>query len=131
MRRIKKLILAMICMCVITLGAGFCIGNVNAMDNTNARAIESYSRSTVIGLQTYGSVDVSVVIKHNMTTGKSWINSVSHTDHYNPTYLDLKTVSVSTNPAVNEYFTGSKRIKVTLKYRKSGSVITTNRYIQL
>lgn len=94
MKRIKKLILAMICMCVITLGAGFCVGNVNATDNTSARSIESYSRSTVIGLQTYGSVDVSVVIKHNMTTGKSWISSVSHTDHYNPTYQDLKTISV-------------------------------------
>ena len=124
MKRIKKLILAMICMCVITLGAGFCVGNVNAMDNTSARSIESYSRSTVIGLQTYGSVDVSVVIKHNMTTGKFYVYNTDYNTHFNTGYGGVGVSAFSTNPAKGQEIKG-KVITAKITYYQFGILSET------
>lgn len=95
-------------------------------------SVETYTRNVTIGLGIYGSVDAQVDIRHNITTGKSYVLSVKHEDKYSYKYkLNISTISVTTNPKVGSYFSGSIRLSLILKYKVSGNVHTETRYIQL
>ena len=104
---------------------------VNALDNNSARAIESYTKEYVVGCGEIGYSRVKLTIKHNMTTGKSWIVSVKHTDTVYPQYVTGKINSVSTDPAIGKYFSGVISLKIDVHYQNAGKKHTATQYFRL
>ena len=125
-----KLILSLTLVSVLSLA---CVSQVSALeDGASTRAIETYTRSTNINLTSnYGYVTATINISHNMTTGKSWLTSVSITPHFNVSYTSLRTVDFDTDPALGTYFQGAIKVKITYRYQDVYNSYTAYGYIQL
>ena len=102
---------------------------VQALDNLSPRALETYTKHTVIGCGEIGYTEVTLYITHNMTTGKSWISSISHDDTVFVLYPLADITSVETDPDIDEYFTGKISIKITVHYSNIGHDFQTIKYI--
>lgn len=130
MKKFMKLILSLTLVSVLSLAG---ISQVSALeDGASTRAIETYTRSTNIQLASdHGYVTATININHNMTTGKSWITSVSIKPYFNESYLLLRTVDVNTSPDIGVYFQGAINVKITYKYADKYTTYTRYGYIQL
>lgn len=131
MNVIKKCLHGFIILGLIISGSLIGIKKVDAVSCKQAKALETYSRKVTVGCGDVGYSNVNVNITHNMTTGKSYVSSVSHSDTIFPMYVSAKITSVETSPKVKEYFTGSISIKVTVRYTNNGSSNSSSGYIQL
>ena len=130
MKKFMKLILCCTLVSILSLAG---ISQVSALeDGASSRAIETYTRSTNIQLNSnHGYVTATINISHNMTTGKSWITQITIKEHFNVSYNYLDTVDFDTNPALNTYFQGAIKVKITYKYQDIYSNYTVYGYIQL
>ena len=130
MKKLMKLILSLTLVSVLSLAG---ISQVSALeDGASTRAIETYSRSVDIQLAgDYGYVTATINISHNMTTGKSWITQVSVKEHFNVSYVLLRTEDINTSPTIGTTFQGAIKVKIIYKYVHNNTHYTTNGYIQL
>lgn len=129
--RKNLIVLSVLFMMLLTVFGGS--SNVNALENNSVtpRAIETYTKDYVVGCDDYGYSKIKLTIKHNMTTGKSWIVSVKHTDTIYPQYITCKINSVDTDPAVGQYFSGVISLKIDVHYQNAGKKLTATQYFRL
>lgn len=129
MKKFMKLILCCTLVSILSLAG---ISQVSALeDGASSRAIETYTRSTNIDLGVYGYTKVTISIRHNMTTGNSYISQITCQPFFNESYITLRTKSVSTNPALEKTFSGPINVKITYKYINNTTTYTAYGYIQL
>lgn len=130
MKKLMKLILSLTLVSVLSLAG---ISQVSALeDGASTRAIETYTRSTNITLNSnHGYVAVTIHINHNMTTGKSYLTKIVVTPYFNVGNMYLKSKSITTNPALQEVFSGAINVKITYKYQDLYNTYTSYGYIQL
>lgn len=130
MKKFMKLILCCTLVSILSLAG---ISQVSALeDGASSRAIETYTRSTNITLNSdHGYVTATIYINHNMTTGKSYLTKIIVQPHFNINNNFLRTVSVSSNPAIEETFSGAIKVKITYKYADRYNTYTKYGYIQL
>lgn len=130
MKKLMKLILSLTLVSVLSLAG---ISQVSALeDGASTRAIETYTRSTDIQLASnHGYVSVTLYINHNMTTGKSYISRIEYQPHFNVYNFYLYDKGISTNPGLEEVFSGAINIKITYKYQDLNTTYTRIGYIQL
>lgn len=130
MKKFMKLILCCTLVSILSLAG---ISQVSALeDGASTRAIETYTRSTNITLNSnHGYVKATININHNMTTGKSWITQVSVKEYFEVSNAFLYTDDVDTDPALGTYFQGAIKVKITYKYGDGYSTYTKYGYIQL
>ena len=129
--RKNLIVLSVVFMMLLTVFGGSL--NINALENNSvtSRAIESYTKEYVVGCGEIGYSRVKLTIKHNMTTGKSWIVSVKHTDTVYTQYVTGKINSVSTDPAIGKYFSGVISLKIDVHYQNAGEELTATQYFRL
>lgn len=130
MKKFMKLILCCTLVSILSLAG---ISQVSALeDGASTRAIETYTRSTNITLNSDdGYVTATINISHNMTTGKSWLTSVSVNEHFNVSDEFLRTYDINTNPTLGTTFQGAIKVKITYKYKDKYNTYTKYGYIQL
>ena len=130
MKKFMKLILCCTLVSILSLAG---ISQVSALeDGASSRAIETYTRSTNITLNgDDGYVKMTIYISHNMTTGKSWLTKIACQEHFDVTDFYLDTVDFYSNPALNTYFQGAIKVKITYKYKDRYNTYTKYGYIQL
>lgn len=130
MKKFMKLILCCTLVSILSLAG---ISQVSALeDGASTRAIETYTRSTNITLNgSDGYVTLTIHISHNMTTGKSWLTKIVCQEHFNVADVYLRTEDFDSNPALNTYFQGAVKVKLTYKYKDKYSTYTKYGYIQL
>lgn len=130
MKKFMKLILSLTLVSVLSLAG---ISQVSALeDGASSRAIETYTRSTNITLNgSDGYVTATIYINHNMTTGKSYLTRISLVEHFNISNDYLRSVSMSSDPALQKVFSGAIKVKLTYKYADKYSNHTVYGYIQL
>lgn len=113
----KKIIKIIVCS-LICLSINILTLNVKSSyaEEISTYAIERYNRTITFGLNDMGSVKITLVLNHNLTTKKTFIEEVQKEINFNKAYIFLKFKSVKTNPDIGVTFTGSKQIKVTITY---------------
>ena len=130
---IKKSLIALSILCVMFMTSLSSNVKVNALENNynnvSTRALETYTKSVKVGLGVAGYTEVTLKITHNMTTGKSYISSISHSDYINVGYVTAKVKSVSTDPAKGKYFTGRISIKVSVSYTNASKNLVSVEYV--
>lgn len=130
MKKFMKLILCCTLVSVLSLAG---LSQVSALeDGASTRAIETYTRSTNITLNSnHGYVKATITISHNMTTGKSQITKITVQPYFNVSNPFLMSKSITSNPALEEVFSGAINVKLTYKYQDIYTTYTSYGYIQL
>ena len=122
--RTRKICIAFLTLCFVFVFVAGVFKNVDSIGENDSytRAYETYSRNRIIGLDSIGHTNLTITIAHNMSTTKSWVLAIDRNDYlYIPFVTLCRVKSVTTDPAIGEYFTGRISIKVTLIYTISGN----------
>lgn len=131
----KKFIKLVLCCALVSVMSLATVASTDVFaleEGASARAIETYTRTTNITLSgNDGYVKITIYINHNMTTGKSYLTQIVCQPYFNESNVFLITRSVSTDPDLEEVFTGAIQVKITYKYDDQYNTYTKYGYIQL
>lgn len=131
----KKFIKLVLCCALVSVMSLATVASTDVFaleEGASARAIETYTRTTNVQLAgEFGYVKVTLYINHNMTTGKSYISRIEYMEYFNESYILLFGKSLTTDPDIEEVFTGAIQIKITYKYSNNNTSYTAYGYIQL